>query len=54
MYQLSEKFGASQLVAICNTYILLNETGEDIKVAHIPGSSSAIPIKNNEMMMLDF
>ena len=54
MYQLSDSFGASQLLVICPSYILVNETEETLRITNLPGSSNVISLESEQMIRLDF
>lgn len=54
VHQLSDSFGAAQLICICPTYLLVNETEESLRITYELGSNYNITIGSDQMMRLDF
>ena len=53
-YQLSDEFGAAQLIVIGPSYILVNQTDQDLRITHLPGSKNSTVLLKDEMVKLDF
>jgi hypothetical protein len=53
-YQLSERFGGAQMFVISPSYILVNLSGENIRITNLPGSKDYTDVENGKMVKIDF
>lgn len=56
LYQLSEQFGSAQLLAICPTYLLINDTSHGLRITQLLGSEDGdvAVVPSLQMLKLDF